>query len=298
MRTGRSGALSEEIAQRQIHECSLAAEVAADGGDMDDDFFSRDADRVRETLLGVVRNFIAYPYVNRSCLPIDGDHARMGLQIGLMNVLGRKSIFENVIGIAKSLLDIPESPLVMRIDIVDGRAVIRQPLVVLQPLVQLRRAFGDRHQRIENGGQLFILDFDQLRRFFRDVAVLGRHDGHFLADEAHAISRQHGHVSQPSAGQYRGNIRRGEYGQDSRIGSCPPGIDATNASVRIGAAQDFAPYRARQKIIGCVKRFSGNFRCPSILGAALPTEENFFFCSRLPLPFFTGDLRLRFDFKT
>ena len=63
-----SGALSEEITQRQIHECSLAAEVAADGGDVDDDFFRRDADRLRETLLGVVRDFIAYPYVNRTCL--------------------------------------------------------------------------------------------------------------------------------------------------------------------------------------------------------------------------------------
>ena len=48
----------------------------------------------------------------------------MGLEIGLMNMLRCISVFENVIGITKSLLHIAESPGVMRIHIVDGRAVI------------------------------------------------------------------------------------------------------------------------------------------------------------------------------
>src|SRR5262245_53924287 len=70
-----SSALSEEVAQRQIHECSLAAEITADGGNVDHDFFSGHADGCRETLFSVVRNLVAYPYVNRACLPVDGDHA-------------------------------------------------------------------------------------------------------------------------------------------------------------------------------------------------------------------------------
>ena len=122
--------LSEEITERQVHERSLAAEVAADRRDVNDDFFGGNTDRLRETLLGVVRNFIAYPYVNRTRLPIDGDNARMGLKIRLMNMLRRKGVFENMIGVAKSLLDIPESPRLMRIDIVNRGPVIRQPFIV------------------------------------------------------------------------------------------------------------------------------------------------------------------------
>jgi hypothetical protein len=43
----------------------------------------------------------------------------MGLEIRLMNMLRRERVFENPVGGAKSLLDIPESPGVMGIDIVD-----------------------------------------------------------------------------------------------------------------------------------------------------------------------------------
>ena len=111
--------LSEEITKRQVHERSLTAKVTADRRDVNDDFFGGHADRIRETPLCVVRNFIAYPDVNRTRLPVYRNNARMGLEIRLMNMLRRERVFENPVGGAKSLLDIPESPGVMGIDIVD-----------------------------------------------------------------------------------------------------------------------------------------------------------------------------------
>ena len=175
-------------------------------------------------------------------------------------MLGGKRIFENPIRFAKSLLDIPKSPLLMRVDIVPTDVpMIGQALILRHALVKLRRAFGDRRQTDRKRRQRLVFDLDQMRRFFRDIAVHSGHDSDFFTDKPHAVAGQHRHVTQPASGQNGWNIRRGEHSQNPWIRFGPIRIHASNARMRIGAAQNFPPYRARQHIIGGVKRLSGNF---------------------------------------
>src|SRR5713226_2076579 len=83
---------SEEVAEGKVHERSLTSKVTSDRGDVNDDFIRGNADRFRETLLSLVRAFVAHPDMDNARLFIYRKDARMRLKIGLMNMLRCKSI--------------------------------------------------------------------------------------------------------------------------------------------------------------------------------------------------------------
>ena len=171
-------------------------------------------------MLSLVRNLVAYPYVNRSRLRIYGKNTRVRLQIGLMNVLRRKRVLENLIRLAKSLFDIAYAPRIVGVDVVDRRGKFWEAFVIVQPLMKLGGTLGDRNKRIEDCRQLFILDLDELNRFFCKIPVLGRYHCYLLADETDTIPGQHRHVSQSTTGQYVRNIGRCENCHDPRLRCC------------------------------------------------------------------------------
>ncbi len=57
-------------------------------------------------------------------------------------------------------------------------------------LVQLRRALLHRLQRVEDGGQNFVLNIDQAQRLFGEGLALRRHKGYPVAHVAHAVIQQ------------------------------------------------------------------------------------------------------------
>ena len=54
-----------------------------------------------------------------------------------------------------------------------------------------RRAFGDRAVEVDHHRQLFVVDHHGFGRVARLLQRLGDHERHRLADEAHALVRQH-----------------------------------------------------------------------------------------------------------
>jgi hypothetical protein len=60
---------------------------------------------VGKAVLGVVWDLVAHPDVNGAGIAVDGYHARVRLQVGLVYMLRGKTIFENPIRLAKPLLE-------------------------------------------------------------------------------------------------------------------------------------------------------------------------------------------------
>ena len=76
-----------------------------------------------------------------------------------------------------------------------------------------RRIGLHRLQRIEDRRQLLVLDLDQIQRLLRGVLIDGGDGGDLLADEAHAVARQHRQIGKRVAGQVGTHVR----GRDDRL---------------------------------------------------------------------------------
>ena len=107
-----------------------------------------------------------------------GDHAaaleRRGVRAAEVEALAEdvRGVRERPVDVARLELDVRE-------------------VVVAQLVVQDRRAGRERRLRVEHGRQPLVLDVDQLGRVLGDGAR-ARHDGRDgLADEAHAVEREH-----------------------------------------------------------------------------------------------------------
>ena len=89
-----------------------------------------------------------------------------------------------------------------------------------------RRAGLDRLERIEDGRKILVLDVDEGQRLVRDVRIDGGDHGDLLADESHAIARQHRHVEHAAADQDIRKIRA------VRTASTPASALARAVSIR------------------------------------------------------------------
>ncbi len=121
-------------------------------------------------------------------------------------------------------------------------------VLALEILAQHRRVLVHRLERIDQDGQRFVFDLDQLDRVGRHIAVLGDDEGNLLALEQHLFVRQHGlHV----AGQGRHvmqverlQIRRREHGNDARQGERGILGDRFDPRVAVGRAYEIAEQHA------------------------------------------------------
>src|SRR5581483_12416986 len=68
------------------------------------------------------------------------------------------------------------------------------------------RVVGERGDRVEDGGQLLVLDLDERGSLFGGVAVVGGDGGDHLAGEAHLVHGEDGHVAHGAAEADGGHV--------------------------------------------------------------------------------------------
>ncbi len=134
---------------------------------------------------------------------------------------------------------------------------------VIAALAHLRRAGGERRPGVDHGIERLVVDVDQLERVAGGVVVVGHHERHLLALEAHLVGGQHGlgvgrqrgHPGQPA----RLEVGARENGVHARMLKRGGGIDRDDAGVRERAPQDGAVQHPGQRQVVDV--------------AALPADE-------------------------
>ena len=157
-------------------------------------------------------------------------HADAGVRLehSLLDGLGFESVLADVIRFGKRRLYITEMKNAARGDVARGERV------------HLRRAglhgcFGIEHRR-----QRFVLDLNQVERFFGRVLVDGRHRGDLVPDVTHGIDGERQVVAglRKIAVPDVGKIASGHDRAHARQRGGPTGVDAHDPRMRVGAAQE------------------------------------------------------------
>ncbi len=107
----------------------------------------------------------------------------MGLDAGLLDLVGAVLSFENVVGSGPLFLGVPD----FGIDMVDDVVLCVVDVDSVRFIVNDRRAVLHGRFGIEHGGEHFILDLDQLEGFVRDFGRFRRDDGHPIPHVAHFV---------------------------------------------------------------------------------------------------------------
>lgn len=115
-----------------------------------------------------------------------------------------------------------------------------------------------RLQGIEHRGQLLVVHTNRGDRGLGRVIGFGGDGRHPIADEPHPIPAEDRHVAHHLADQQPWNLLARYDRTNSWYLPGRRGIDAEDASVGIGAAQDFGEQHARQRHIRRVARVSGD----------------------------------------
>jgi hypothetical protein len=124
--------------------------------------------------------------------------------------------------------------------------------------VQDRRVGGHRLDGVEDGGQLLVVDLDEVERLLRGVLVDGGDGGDALADEADAAAGEDGHVAQEGAVDSAVDVLAGDDRVDAGEGRGGGGVDAADESVGVGAVEHLAPEDAGQGEVGGVDGAPGD----------------------------------------
>jgi hypothetical protein len=138
--------------------------------------------------------------------------------------------------------------------LVSGTTVIGANVFVETGSFRLHRL-----QRIEHRRQLLVFNVDALDRFFRGVKGVRRYGRHSVADKTHYVPAENRHVADLFANEVAGKFLAGDNGSNTRHLPGLRHIDAMNARVRIGAAKNFAPQKARQIDIRRVHSAAADF---------------------------------------
>ena len=110
-----------------------------------------------------------------------------------------------------------------------------------------RRAGFHRLFGVGHGGQRIVVDVDRVDRIARDVRIGRDHDRHGVADEVDAVARQDGVLGRLEIGNRGGarhqaarsvDVGAGQDGDDARDRARGGDVDASDARVRVRAAQD------------------------------------------------------------
>ena len=133
-------------------------------------------------------------------------------------------------------------------------------IAALQSFVHQRRAGFQRIVDGAYGGQLFIVNFDQIDRLLRGRAVHRRHRGDHVAGVAHFVGGDNLLIAHIGAKGIRGNLNgvAREHGEHARQSVGSTGVDAANARVGQRTAQHLGNGHPRQAHIAGVNRLAGN----------------------------------------
>ena len=233
------GHAREVIGERQIHQRALAAEIAADGSQVDANPRGRKRERVRQQLLEAERHLVRRPHLDPIVL-VDRHDARVGLEIAMVRELRPEGVLEDVVGLAEPGLHVsqlePENRLDVRVGPLGRRAFIGPGILVHERGAGLERLDG-----IEDGREILVLDLDERERFFREVGVERRDHRNPLADESDAITGQERHVEHAPSDQNVRKIPGREHGQDAGEGLGFGRVDPENPRVRQRAPEGLPP---------------------------------------------------------
>ena len=254
--TGRLSRMAQKADHLVGVDRDLAAEPAAHLGGDDPYLVFRHAGYQRAEEAGDVRVLAGAPDGQFAHGTQPARHRRARL-----HGVGHQALLDD--GVANDYVGLGEG----RVGVAtDGYPV--ESLVVGGVLVKLRRAFRHRRHGVDHGGQRLVADVDQLQRVLSLVAGLRHHHGNGVALVAHHVLGDgrvgHGlHVGfrrNPGAGDgrqralgVRAGVDRDDAGR-GRGGGC---VDASDASVSMGAAQDGGVHHAGQDYVVGVGRAAG-----------------------------------------
>ena len=115
---------------------------------------------------------------------------------------------------------------------------------VVATWVDARRLFVHRFVGRQDGGQLFILDANQVQRISGDLFRYRGDGSHLFAAIAHHAFGQYGTLFVMRPPQLRGRVVTGEHRAHARQRQGRAGVDRDNARVRIRAAKHLAMQHA------------------------------------------------------
>ena len=209
-----AGGFGERVAKRNVHQRSFAAEVAAHRTDLEADFFFRQIEPLGEMRSSDVGTLSRTPDENAPGRFDIDDHG-VGLEIAVMHARRGEPLFKNQLRFLKSLRDVAEDRLNVRMDVGNIGQRQTENFVAAQVLVQDRRLGSHGLDRVMDRFHFFIIDDNPVERLFGNLRRPRRDDSHPLADEAHGLLRQHRHVPQSSADQAARQVVGGEHGKNA-----------------------------------------------------------------------------------
>ena len=95
-------------------------------------------------------------------------------------------------------------------------AALRSVFIRSGIIVQHRRAGPYRLDGVGDVGQRFVLNVNQVHRFFGDLSAVRRHRCDRFANVAHPLSRQQGHVFHSQANHHRRYVGASDNCADAR----------------------------------------------------------------------------------
>ena len=265
------GVQRQVVAQRHVHERTLAAEVAADAARVQHDAFLVHPPHGGQLLAQGIGVLVVDPYFNPPCIPpfkggrggrLGADHAGMGFDVSLVHQLGIEGVLEHQVCLCEPPLHVALPPGYVGEHVVDVRLRLRQPLVAGHIRVQRWGVLFHRLVGVEDGRQLLVLHVNEQQCFLDGFLRLGGHCRHLLPDEAHHVAGQHRHIPQAAAHQRVGQVGGGYNRTDTRHGLRLLCVNADDAGVREGRTQRLAPQHPRQCDVGGVNRLPGNLVRP------------------------------------
>ena len=209
---GLAHGLREEVAERYVHGRPLAAEVAAERDGVEDDLLGLDAQGVGHLAPRRVGRFARRPHVHHARV-VDVHQRVVRLDVRLVDGRRRVRVLDDELGLLETGGDIAVLPLPN--DERVGRVVqwLDETLHVQDVGVDQRRVREHRLLGVEYGGELFVVDSDELHAALGGLLVVGDDGCDLLAGVEDLALREHGHVddaASPSGG--RGEVVPGDHG--------------------------------------------------------------------------------------
>jgi len=240
-----AGALGQVVAKRHVHERPFASEVAADGAGVEHDTLGGDAPGAGKLVAQHVGVLVVGPDLHlagRIC----ADQAGVGFDVRLMHQLGVEGVLKYKVRFLEPLLDVALLPGHVGKGVPDAGRRLRQSPVGLHIGVQVRGVRAHGLFGVVDRGQFLVHNIDQQQGLVGGLPVDGGDGGHLLAHETHHVLGQHRHVDHAPADPGVGHVPSRDHGVHARQRLGLGDVDADDACVGVGAAEDPAPEHARQ----------------------------------------------------
>ncbi len=235
-------------------EVLAAAERAADSCQVDAHLLDRERE-ARRDLVAVDVEPLRCDVDIDSALAVRDSEARLGAEERLIldaelvdalddDVPGR-------VGIAVADHHVPD----------DVRPRIVAVAVTHRGPVGMQRLLLERALHVDDGLERLVLHDDRLERASGLFGVLGRDDGHGLADVAHPIDRQHRLVGKlEPVCLPAGDVRVRQDCVDARVGERGCDVERVDSRVRVRAPERVAPEHPRRREIARIRELAPHLR--------------------------------------